>query len=108
LPASSYTYAEAVLSQNKHNLIKCTENALWYFGGVPRAIVPDCLKAAVTKGSKYEPEINRDFNEFAKHYSTAVLPARLHSPKDKAMVEGAVKIVYSWIFAKLRDKVFIQ
>lgn len=106
LPASSYTYVEVVLSQEKHNLIKCTENALWYFGGVPKAIMPDCLKAAVTKGSKYEPEINRDFQDFAKHYSTAVLPARPHSPKDKAMVEGAVKIVYSWIFAKLRDKVF--
>lgn len=106
LPASSYTYVEAVSSQEKHNFISCVENSLWYFGGVPRAIVPDCLKSAVTKGCKYEPEINRDFLEFAKHYGTAVLPARPHSPKDKAMVEGAVKIIYSWIFAKLRDRTF--
>src|SRR4030042_2229347 len=106
LPASSYTYVEAVLTQEKNNFIKCCENALWYFGGAPKAIVPDCLKSAVTKGSKYEPEINRDFAEFAKHYSTAVVPARPHCPKDKAMVEGAVQIIYSWIFAKLRDKVF--
>jgi transposase len=106
LPSSSFTYAEASISQEKMNMIKCTENALWYFGGVPAAIVPDCLKSAVTRGCKYEPDINRDFLDFARHYQTAVLPARPYSPKDKAMVEGAVKIVYSWIFAKLRDRVF--
>jgi len=106
LGASNLTYVEATVSQEKKEFIKCVENALWYFGGVTNAIVPDCLKSAVTKGDKYEPEINRDFHEFARHYQTVVLPARPHSPKDKAMVEGAVKIIYSWIFAKLRDKVF--
>ena len=106
LGASNLTYVEAVISQEKKDFIKCVENALWYFGGATNAIVPDCLKSAVTKGDKYEPEINRDFLEFARHYQTVILPARPYSPKDKAMVEGAVKIIYSWIFAKLRNRVF--
>ena len=106
LGASNLTYVEALSSQEKKDFIKCVENSLWYFGGVPNAIVPDCLKAAVTKADKYEPEINRDFQDFAKHYNTVVLPTRPYSAKDKALVEGAVKIVYSWIFAKLRNKEF--
>ena len=106
LPSSGLTYVEAVYSQEKHNLIKSTENALWYMGGVPNAIVPDCLKSAVTNGNKYEPEINRGFKDFAKYYGSAVLPARPYSPKDKAAIEGAVKIIYQRIFAKIRDKIF--
>jgi transposase len=106
LGASNMTYVEAVESQNKKDFIKCVENSLWYFGGTPKAIVPDNLKAAVNKASKYEPEINRDFHDFAKHYNTVILPTRTYSAKDKATVENAVKIVYSWIFAKLRNKNF--
>ena len=69
---------------------------------------PDCLKSAVTKGDKYEPEINPEFNDFARHYNTTILPARPYKPKDKALVEGAVRIVYSWIFARLRNEVFFS
>ena len=106
LGASHLTYVEAVMSQRKEDWIRANENALRYIGGVPRAIVPDCLKSAVTKGNKYEPEINPEYLDFARHYGTTILPARPYKPKDKAMVEGAVKIVYSWIFARIRDEVF--
>jgi transposase len=84
---------EAVYSQKKEDLIRACENAFHYFGGVPQAIVPDNLKSAVKKSSRYEPSINEVFLDFAEHYSTAVLPARAHRPKDKALVEGMVKIV---------------
>jgi len=106
LAASQLTYVEATASQRKHDWIKANQNALYYFGGVPKAIVPDCLKSAVTQPDNYEPDINPEFADFARHVQTAILPARPHHAKDKALVEGAVKIVYSWIFAALRNHLF--
>ncbi|MCI0549921.1 MAG: IS21 family transposase, partial [Anaerolineae bacterium] len=106
LGASQYTYVEAIASQKKEDWLKANQNAFYYFGGVPHAVVPDCLKAAVKQANWYEPEINPEFLEFSRHYQTAILPARPAHPKDKALVEGAVRIVYSWIFAALRDRLF--
>lgn len=98
LGCSQLTYVEAVYSQKKEDLIGACENALYFFGGVPTAIVPDNLKSAVTKSSKYEPVLNEAFADFAEHYSMAVLPARAYRPKDKALVEGAVKLIYRSIY----------
>lgn len=106
LGASQLTYVEATATQKKEDWIKANQNALVYIGGVPQAIVPDCLKTAVTNGNKYEPDINPEYMDFARHYQTTILPARPNRPKDKALVEGAVKIVYAWIFAKLRNQIF--
>jgi transposase len=103
---SQYSYVEAVPSQRKEDFIAATENALHYFGGVPRALVPDNLKSAVTKADKYEPVINPDFLDFANHYGSAVFPARSRKPKDKALVEKTVSVVYSRIFAPIRNKVY--
>lgn len=75
LPFSHYTYCEAVWSQHKEDLIKGCENAMHYFEGVPAAIVPDNLKAAVTRSDRNEPVINDDFAAFAEHYGCAVYPA---------------------------------
>ena len=106
LGCSQLTYAEAVSSQKKEDLIKVCENALHYFEGVPQVIVPDNLKSAVTKGSKYEAVINTDFACFAEHYSASVIPARAYKPRDKSLVEGAVKLVYKNIYTKLDGRVF--
>jgi len=95
LGASQLTYVEAVATQQKHDWIKANQNALHYFGGVPKAVVPDCLKAAVKQANKYEPDINPEYTDFARHYQTTILPARPRHPKDKALVEGAVRIVYA-------------
>lgn len=102
LGASQLTYVEAVLSQQKEDFIGACEQALHYLGGVPAAIVPDNLKAAVTKSNRYEPTLNETFADFADHYGTTILPARAHRPRDKALVEGAVKIIYTRIYAPLR------
>jgi transposase len=102
LGASQLTYVEAVMSQQKEDFIAACEGALHYYGGVPAAIVPDNLKSAVIKSSKYEPVLNETFADFAQHYGTTVLPARAYHPQDKALVEGAVKVVYTRIYAKLR------
>jgi transposase len=106
LGASQLTYVQAVMSQKKEDFIPACEDALHYYGGVPAAIVPDNLKSAVTKTSKYEPTINETFADFAEHYNTTILPARAYKPKDKALVENVIKIIYTRIYAKIRDMVF--
>jgi transposase len=106
LGCSQLTYVEAVATQKKEDFIKACEQALFYFGGVPAAIVPDNLKSAVTKSSRYEPAINDSFADFAEHYTTAILPARVYRPKDKALVEGMVKIVYRAIYTQVNQKIY--
>lgn len=106
LGASQYTYAEASMSQKKEDFIASVENAMLYFKGVPAAIVPDNLKSAVTKSSKYEPTLNETFLDFAEHYGTTILPARAYKPRDKSLAEGAVKILYQRIYPVLRGKIF--
>lgn len=106
LGASQYTYVEAVDDQTLDNFLSAVQNALHFFGGVPRAIVPDNLKSAVTKADKYEPEVNRNFEAMSQHYGTVILPTRAARPRDKALVEGAVKLVYQRIFYPLNDLVF--
>ena len=86
LPFSHYTYCEAVWSQRKEDLIRGCENAMCYFEGVPAAIVPDNLRAAVARSDRNEPVINEDFAAFAEHYGCTVYPARVRHPKDKALV----------------------
>ena len=106
LVSSQLTYVQGCESQKKEDFIRCIENALWYYGGVPRALVTDNLKAAVTKSHRYEPSLNDTFADFAEHYQTTILPARAYKPRDKAIVENTVGIVYTRVFAKIRDRTF--
>ena len=108
LGSSQYTYVEASRTQSKEDFLTSLENALIYFEGVPKAIVTDNLKAAVTRSHKYEPVLNDTFADFVRHYGTSALPARAYKPRDKALVENSVKIVYNWIFAPLRERVFFH
>jgi len=108
LGASQLTFAEATMTQKKEDFISSVENALHYYGGVPLAIVPDNLKSAVTKSNRYEPTLNDTFLDFSEHYETTVLPARAYKPRDKALVEGAVKILYTRIYSLLRDQTFFN
>jgi transposase len=102
LGASQLTYVEAVMTQQKEDFIFACENALHYYNGVPAAIVPDNLKSAVVKSSKYEPVLNETFADFAEHYGTTILPARAYRPRDKALVENAVRIIYTRIYVKVK------
>ncbi len=106
LGASQLTYVEAVGSQDMEDFIRCCENALHFYGGSPIAIVPDNLKSAVSKSSRYEPHLNHNFEAFAEHYGIAILPARVYKPKDKSLVEGAVKLTYNRIYTNLHGKEF--
>ena len=76
-------------------------------GPSPSAVVPDNLKSAVTKSNRYEPVLNENFEAFADHYGMTVIPARAYKPKDKALVEGAVKIAYRRIYAKLKEEHYV-
>ena len=108
LGASNYTYAEAVASQRIEDWIGANVRMLEFFGGVPRQLVPDQLRSAVSSPSRYEPVVQRTYADLARHYGTAVVPARPGKPRDKAKVEVAVQIVQRWILARLRNETFFS
>lgn len=106
LPYSGYAYVEAFLGQKQAEWIAAHVNAYSYFGGVARILVPDNLKTGVVKHTRDEIVFNKSYQEMAEHYGTAILPARVRTPKDKASVEGAVGNVCSYILAAIRNQRF--
>lgn len=83
-------YTEAIDRQTTENFIRCLENAFWHFGGVPRTLVIDNLRAAVTKADWFDPELNPKVQSFAEHYGTVFLPTRVRTPRHKGKVERGV------------------
>lgn len=108
LPFSDYAFAMAVHSQTIRDFLYALACCLQALGGVPMALVPDNLKSAITTPSRYEPSINHVMEDFANHYATTVLPARAGKPRDKALVENQVQLVYSRVYAKLRNRQFFD
>lgn len=108
LPYSDYSFVMAVKSQSTEEFLHALSCCLHDLGGVPQALVPDNLKAAVIKANRYEPGINRALEDFANHYGTTVVPARARKPKDKALVENQVKLIYSRVYAKVRNMQFFD
>jgi transposase len=106
LGASSYTFAEATLSQNLSDWLGSHCRAFEFLGGVPELVIPDNLKSAVSKPCRYEPDLNPSYQELAEHFGTAVIPARVRKPKDKSKAEVGVQIVERWIMARLRKQTF--
>jgi transposase len=108
LPYSDFSFAMAVPSQSIADFLYALRCCLQALGGVPEVLVPDNLKAAITKASPYEPDINRAMEDFANHYGTVVVPARVRKPQDKALVENGVRLIYNRVYAKLRNQVFFD
>ena len=108
LGASNYTYAEAFWSQALPDWIAAHVHAFEFFGGVPELVIPDNLRSGVSQASRYEPDINPTYQEMASHYGTAVIPARVRKPRDKAKVEAGVQVVERWILARLRHQRFFS
>ena len=108
LGASNFTYAEARWTETLPDWIGAHVNAFNAIGGVPAALVPDNLKAGITKPSRFEPGINRTYQDLADHYDCVVLPTRIVKPRDKAKVEVAVQIVERFVLAKLRNVTFFS
>jgi transposase len=106
LPASSLLYVEPFPDMTLASWIEAHVNTFEYFGGVPRLLVPDNTKTAVTKVNRHESEINKTYLEMARYYRAAVLPARPFEPRDKGPVENGVKIAEQRIIAPLRNRQF--
>lgn len=106
LPYSGYTYVEAFLSMDMENWISAHVNMYQAFGGISKILVPDNLKTGVDKTEDYIPVINKTYRELSEHYGTAIIPARVRKPKDKATVEGSVGHITTWIIGALRNNQF--
>ena len=102
--ASNYTFADATATQQIPDWLGSHVRAFEFFGGVPAAVVPDQLKTGVTGACRYEPELQRSYEELAGHYGTVMLPARPARPRDKAKVEVGVQVAQRWILARLRHE----
>jgi len=106
LGASNLTYAEPVLAQDLPTWVGCHVRAFDYFGGTTEIWVPDNPRVGVTKADKYDPLLNRTYEDLSAHFGSAVIPARPYKPRDKAKVEAAVLIASRWILAALRNRIF--
>lgn len=106
LGASQYTFVEATTSQSIGDWIGSHVRMWGYFGGVSSMVIPDNLKAGVSKAHRYDPDINVNYQLLGEHYGFAIVPARVAEPRDKAKVENAVGCIERQILAPLRDITF--
>lgn len=106
LPCTDYGFALAVPSQKSEDFIYALTCFFQDIGGVPKILVPDNLKSAVTKTDPYEPVINKVLEDMANHYGCVTIPARPYKAKDKSTVENHVKLVYQRVYAELRNITF--
>lgn len=108
LPCSGIVYAEACGDMKENTFINCHVHAYGYFGGTTRLLIPDNLRTGVTRNTRYETIIPVAYREMSEYYSTAVVPARVRAPQDKALAEGSVKFATTWILAALRNHRFFS
>lgn len=109
LSHSRKAYSEVVYQQSTENFIRVLENAFRYFGGVPKTLVIDNLKAAVLKGDWYDPEVHPKLQSFAQHYGSVFLPTKPYTPQHKGKVESGIKYVKNnalagCVFASLEEQ----
>jgi transposase len=83
-------YSEVVLRQDTETFLRVIENAVRYFGGVPRLLNFDNLKAAVVKADWYDPAMNPKLTDFCRHYGMTPMPCRAYTPQHKGKVERGV------------------
>lgn len=108
LGASNFTYAEATRTQQGPDWIASHERAFTFLGGVPEAVVCDCLKSGVVTPCRYEPGLQRTYEDLIQHYGAVILPTRPHAPRDKAKIESGVLVAQRWILARLRHETFFS
>ena len=106
---SQYAYVEAFLDMKQKSWITAHVHMYEFFGGVARILVPDnCKTAVVHNGGWKDQQINETYQEMAEHYGTAIIPARVRTPKDKPNAEGTVGNISTWITAALRNEQFFS
>lgn len=99
LPFSGLFWARGFTDMRQQSWLEGHMAAFEMFGGVPRMLVPDNCATAADRGSAHETLISKDYERFAEHYNTAVVPARVRKPRDKSAAEGTVNLVEEWIVA---------
>ena len=109
LPYSQYIYAEGMLSTKEPEWIEANNRMLRFFGGVTPLVVCDNCKQAVTANRDWiEPELNKDYAEWAEHNGTVILPAKVRRPKYKSSVENAVGILEKGLFHVLEERQYFS
>lgn len=108
LGASGLIFAYAVESQKSADWLRCHVEMFKFFDGVPKFVVPDNLRSAITKNTSKDLVINRAYQELAEHYDTIIFPARVRKPKDKSLAEISVRIVQDWALKRLRNIKFFS
>lgn len=103
---SNAIFAYAYPDQTAASWLDGQHRAFVAFGGVTKIAVPDNPKALVARADRYEPKLTAAYSDFARHYDLVVVPARVRKPKDKAAVEGVVKVIEMRALASARDRVF--
>ena len=103
---SRYAFAEFTMTQTSADFLESHVNMFEFFGGTTQVLSPDNLKSAVTKAHRYDPTINQAYTRLATHYDVAVVPARVRTPKDKAIVERTIQIFQRYFFMKVRNRTF--
>ncbi len=93
LSHSRKAYSEACFRQTAEDFLRVLENAFWHFGGVPKTVVVDNLKAAVLRPDWFDPDLNPKLQSFAQHYGTVILPTKPRMPRHKGKVERGVGYV---------------
>lgn len=103
---SRYVFAEFSFTQKSEDFLSSHVRMFQWFGGVTPTVTPDNLKSAITKAHYYDPVINPAYSRLAAHYGFTVVPARVRTPKDKAIVERSIQIFQRWFYFKVRNKTF--
>lgn len=86
-------YSEAVYRQSTEDFLACLENAFHAFGGVPKTLVLDNLKAGVETPDWFDPELNPKLRTFGDHYGIAILPTKPRTPRHKGKIESGIGYV---------------
>jgi transposase len=103
---SRYAFAEFTMTQKSSDFLESHVNMFEFFGGTTQVLSPDNLKSAVTKAHRYDPTINQAYTRLADYYNIAVVPARVRTPQDKAIVERTIQIFQRYFFMKVRHRTF--
>ena len=106
LPYSGLIFCMAVPSQKIADMLDACNHMLRYVGGVTQTILCDNLRTAVTRSDRYEPVFTDLCYHLSEHYGTTFSATRPARPRDKAMVEKAVSLVYRYVYAPLRNRSF--
>jgi transposase len=106
LPFSAIIWARGYVDMAMRSWIDGHERALAFFGGVPHMLIPDNAGTATDRKGPHFTKINDTYQQFAEHYGTAVVPARVRKPRDKSEAEEVVDLVEKWIVAPSEELVF--